>query len=87
MAQRTVKIINESGLHARPCHAVVQLALTFQAELRVRFASLDVNGKSILELMTLAAGRGEELELIAEGPDEDALLDALGALIAAGFEE
>ncbi|MDA1264392.1 MAG: HPr family phosphocarrier protein [Planctomycetota bacterium] len=84
---RSVKVINDAGLHARPCHAVVRLALEFEASLRVRFAGLDVNGKSILELMTLAAGKGEVLDLEAEGPDAEALLAAIDALIATGFEE
>ena len=85
--QRSVKVINDAGLHARPCHAVVRLALEFEASLRVRFAGMDVNGKSILELMTLAAAKGEVLDLKAEGPDAEALLVAIDALIATGFEE
>ena len=85
--QRSVKVVNDSGLHARPCHAVVRLAMEYEASLRVRFAGLDVNGKSILELMTLAAGKGEVLDLEAEGPDAQDLLVALDALVSAGFEE
>ena len=77
--QRSVKVINDSGLHARPCHAVVRLAMEYEASLRVRFAGLDVNGKSILELMTLNAACGSELELEARGRDAEALLERLTA--------
>lgn len=84
---RQVSVVNSQGLHARPCHAVVSTALGFQASLRVRCGSLDVNGKSILELMTLNASCGKHLELTAEGPDSEGLLQALEELFASGFGE
>ena len=86
-AAREVLIVNEMGLHARPCHALVSLALGFQSELRVRCGDREVNGKSILELMTLEAGRGSALRLVARGPDAPALLASLAELVAGGFEE
>ena len=79
------KIVNAEGMHARPCHAVVSLAREFQAELRIRNGETEVNGRSILELMTLSASCGDELELKADGEDGLALLEALSSLIAAGF--
>ena len=82
-----VEVVNDSGLHARPCHAIVQLALGYEASLRVTCGGSAVNGKSILELMTLAAGRGDRLELSAEGPDAEQLLEALARLVAEGFSE
>lgn len=83
----TVRIVNPHGLHARPCHAVVSAALPFESELRVRCREREVNGKSILELMTLNASCGCELELSARGADAQALVDALVALVGSGFGE
>lgn len=82
-----VQVVNDSGLHARPCHAVVRMALEYEADLRVGCGGRAVNGKSILELMTLAAGRGDRLELVATGPDAEALVAALERLVTEGFEE
>jgi phosphocarrier protein HPr len=85
--RRTVRVLNAQGLHARPCHAIVSRALGFQSELRIRSRAREVNGKSILELMTLAAGPGTELELCARGPDAESLLQDLEALFLGGFGE
>ncbi len=86
-ARLLVRIHNPTGLHARPCHAVVTAALAFRSELRVRAGGREVNGKSILELMTLNAGADSEVELVARGEDAEALLARLGTLFAAGFGE
>jgi phosphotransferase system HPr (HPr) family protein len=86
---RRVRIVNRSGLHARPCHALVTTALRFEAEVRVRNATNErlVNGKSILDLMTIEAPEGTELEFIATGGDASALVEALATLVASGFDE
>ncbi len=84
---RRVTISNRAGLHARPCHAVVTTAMGFQSKLTVVGEGREVNGKSILELMTLGAAQGAELELRAEGEDAAQLLDSLEALIQSGFGE
>ena len=84
---RSVEITNEAGLHARPCHALVSAALAFESGLRVRHGSREVNGKSILELMTLEASQGTELVLEALGDGAEDLLDQLERLIADGFGE
>ena len=81
------RVVNRAGLHARPCHALVSTALRFESELRVRCLEREVNGRSILELMTLEAAQGAELELVARGWDARALLEALEALIRSGFAE
>jgi len=86
-ARVVVEVVNDAGLHARPCHAIVQLALAYEASLRVTCSDMAVSGKSILELMTLAAGRGDRLELTADGPDAEELLEALARLVAGGFCE
>ena len=85
--RRTVRVVNAQGLHARPCHAIVSKALSFHSELCIRSRTRAVNGKSILELMTLSAGPGTELELLARGPDAESLLQAIEALFRAGFGE
>ena len=86
-ARRTTRITNSQGLHARPCHAIVSAALEYHSDLRVRCGEREVNGKSILELMTLNAACGARLELIARGRDAASLLDRLEALIGSGFGE
>ena len=78
-------ICNESGLHARPCHAVVALALDHASGLRVACGERDVNGKSILELMTLGASKGKTLRFCADGSDAEALVAALVSLVESGF--
>lgn len=90
---RVVQVVNPAGLHARPCHAIVSTALEFPCSLRIRHASDDaaadpgVNGKSILELMTLEAAMGTSLEFLADGEGQDELLERLAALVQRGFGE
>jgi phosphocarrier protein len=87
---RSVTVVNEAGLHARPCHAIVSLAMGHACSLRIRLVGdegRDVNGKSILELMTLEARKGVELELSAEGEGADGLLEDLAGLFSSGFGE
>ena len=85
--RRTVRVVNAQGLHARPCHAIVSRALSFQSDLRIRARNREVNGKSILELMTLSAGPGTELELVARGQDAERLLSELAQLFEGCFGE
>ncbi|MDF1797577.1 MAG: HPr family phosphocarrier protein [Planctomycetota bacterium] len=85
--RRCVPIVNPKGLHARPSHAFVSRALEFEATVRVRCSGIEVNGKSILELMTLGAACESELELCCTGPDAEAALAALVALVESGFDE
>ena len=82
-----VVIVNEAGLHARPCHAIASLALGFSADLRIACGTREVNGRSILELMTLEGARGSELAIRATGEDAEALVGALVALVVSGFDE
>ena len=81
------RLVNTKGLHARPCHALVSAALGFESDVRVRSGEHEVNGKSILELMTLGAACGIELEFLAEGEDAEEAVAALAALVEAGFDE
>ena len=80
-------IANPLGLHLRAADRFVRLARQFRAEVRVSLEGKVANGKSILDLTTLAAGCGTRLELEANGPDAEAALAALSGLIEARFEE
>ena len=86
-AKVNVVIRNRLGLHARPAMAFVDCAAKFASDVRVRKGELEVDGKSIMQLMTLAATQGTELEIAAEGEDADAAVDALKQLVEAGFDE
>jgi Phosphotransferase System HPr (HPr) Family len=81
MKTKIVKIKNKAGMHARPSSLFVQVVTNFESDIKVKYRDEEVNGRSIMGLMLLAAEEGRELELIAEGSDEDALLDALYDLI------
>jgi phosphocarrier protein len=85
-AVREARIPNSEGLHARPCHAIVSVALGFGSDFRVAFDGREVNGKSILELMTLNAPCDSVLRLAAVGDDAEELVSRVAALIEAGFE-
>lgn len=87
VVERTVRIVNELGLHARPAAAFVKVAGQFTCEIQVRRDDMEVNGKSIMGVMTLAAERGSELVITADGDDADAAVRALAALVENGFKE
>jgi phosphocarrier protein len=80
-------IVNRLGLHARPSAALTQTATRFKSDVWLSKGSRRVNGKSIMGVMMLAAARGTTLVIEADGPDEDAALTALAALIGSGFGE
>jgi phosphocarrier protein len=86
-AQANVTIVNRLGLHARPAMTFVDLAVQFESEIRVRKGEHEVDGKSIMQMMMLAAGKGSELVIRAEGPDAEKAVAALRALIESGFDE
>ena len=87
MTRREVEITNALGLHARAAARFVHLASSFASQIRVSRGSRTMDGKSILGLLLLSAGRGTRIEICAEGPDEQAAIDALAALAARGFED
>ena len=84
---RPVKVVNPQGFHARPAHLVVKLAMTFQAQVEILKGNEQINGKSILDLLTLGAGNGTTLTLRANGPDANSALEALAKLVEGGFGE
>ena len=87
MPERTVQIVNKNGLHARPAAEIVKLAAKFQSEITIAREDLDVNGKSIMGVMMLAAEHGSMIILRAEGPDADQALEALATLVSNKFGE
>ena len=87
MPERTVQIANRNGLHARPAAEIVKLAAKFQSEITIVKDELDVNGKSIMGVMMLAAEHGSSITFRAEGPDADQALEALTALVSNKFGE
>ena len=87
MVERTVQIVNKNGLHARPAAEIVKVSAKFQSEITLVKDGMEVNGKSIMGVMMLAAECGSSLVLRAEGADADAALDALATLIGNKFGE
>ncbi len=87
LVQREVEIVNRAGMHARPAAEFVKLAGRFAAEIRVEKDGLEVNGKSIMGVLMLAAERGSRLRLSANGKDAEAAVTALSDLVGRGFEE
>jgi phosphocarrier protein HPr len=87
MTRRHVTISNQLGLHARAAARFVHLAGTFDSHVRVSVGIRTIDGKSILGLLLLAASPGSAVLIEADGPDEDAAVAALGALVERGFED
>ena len=87
MAERTVEIVNERGLHARASAKFVKMAAGFDAEVTVTRDGACVDARSIMGLMMLAAGIGAAIDIAAEGPEADAALEALCELVANRFDE
>ena len=87
MDERHVQIVNRNGLHARPAAEIVKTASKFKSDITISREDLEVNGKSIMGVMMLAAEFGSTIQLRASGPDASEALDALERLIAAKFGE
>jgi phosphocarrier protein len=82
-----VTIVNRLGLHARPAMTFVDAASQFACSVTVKRDDQQVDGKSIMHMMLLAATKGTVLEVICEGDDADKAAEALKKLVAAGFDE
>ena len=87
MVEAPLLISNQAGLHARACQAFVNLASKYRSEVLVIRDDLEVNGKSILGVMMLAAEPGATIVVRAEGPDEEEALAALAKLVEDKFGE
>jgi phosphocarrier protein len=87
LTQRKVKIINKLGLHARPAALLVKTAGKYKAEIKVSKDDMEVNAKSIMGVMMLAAEKGSTLVITAEGDDEEEAVKAIIALVERKFDE
>jgi phosphotransferase system HPr (HPr) family protein len=87
VAEKTVIIDNKYGLHARPAMQFVELAAKFAADISLVRGDKVADAKSIMEILTLAAEKGSELAIRADGPDAEAAVDALWKLVASKFDE
>lgn len=87
MQKSRLQIINKLGLHARAASKFAQTSARFSADIKVHCQGKSVDGKSVMALMLLAAGKGSELELEVSGSDEDAALNAISELVAGRFGE
>jgi phosphocarrier protein HPr len=85
--EKELTIVNRLGLHARPAAMFVRIASRHRAEIWVSKEGEEVNGKSIMGLMMLAAGQGSKLRIRCDGPDADKAMEELEELIKAGFSE
>ncbi len=87
MISRDIEIKNKLGLHARAAARLVHTAARFKSDIKIRKGDEEVDGKSILGILLLAAGRGSTITVKADGPDENEAVDAIEKLIDAKFDE
>lgn len=87
MQKRRLQLVNKLGLHARAASKLAQTCARFSADVKVHCKGKCVDGKSVMALMLLAAGKGTELELEISGRDEEAALKTISQLIADRFGE
>ena len=87
MIEREVTIRNRAGLHTRPAASVVKLAAKFKSEFFIVKDGFEINGKSIIGVMTLAAEQGSQLVLRFEGDDEQQAAESIVGLFDRGFDE
>src|SRR5438093_3761665 len=85
--EKEIAIMNRLGLHARPAAMFVRIASRYRSEIWVSKEGEEVNGKSIMGLMMLAAGQGSKLRIRCEGPDAEKAMEELEELIKARFNE
>ncbi|HEY4641579.1 MAG TPA: HPr family phosphocarrier protein [Thermoanaerobaculia bacterium] len=87
MSQRDIEIKNKLGLHARAAAKLVHTAARFKSDIKIRKGEEEVDGKSILGILLLAAGRGSVITVRANGDDENEAMDAIQELIDRKFDE
>ncbi|MDY6915954.1 MAG: HPr family phosphocarrier protein [Candidatus Cloacimonadota bacterium] len=87
MIKTKVKIKNKLGMHARPATMLVKAASKYRSDLKIVKDDMEINGKSIMGVMTLAAEQGSELELVADGVDEEYLIKEITELFEKKFDE
>jgi len=87
MIERTIKIINNAGLHTRPAATIVKLASKYKCDFYLSKDGLNINGKSIIGVMTLAAEKGSEIVLKFDGVDEEEAAQEIIDYFNRGFDE
>ncbi len=87
MIEREVTVRNRAGIHTRPASMIVKTASNFEADIFLRRDNYEINGKSVIGVMTLAAEQGATLTLVVDGEDEEAAVEALAELFEDGFGE
>ena len=87
MIERDIEIRNKLGLHARAAAKLVHTAARFRSDIKIRKGDEEVDGKSILGILLLAAGRGSSIHVRADGDDEREALEAVEKLIEGRFDE
>lgn len=87
MIEKEVEIINNAGLHTRPAATIVKIAAKFKSDFFIKKDGMNINGKSIIGVMTLAAEKGSKLLLTFDGEDEKEACDAIVEFFERGFDE
>lgn len=87
MIEKKVRIVNKAGMHTRPASAIVKIAAKYKSDFFISKDGFEVNGKSIIGVMTLAAEQGAEMLLRFEGEDEQELSDEMTKFFEDGFGE
>ncbi|OGS52344.1 MAG: phosphocarrier protein HPr [Elusimicrobia bacterium RIFOXYB2_FULL_62_6] len=87
MIKKQIRIINELGIHARPAGMIANTASRFSCDVKIIKDKMEVNAKSIMGIMTLAAGNGSSITVLASGSDEVQAVQALEDLFARKFDE
>ncbi|PSQ73244.1 MAG: HPr family phosphocarrier protein [Bacteroidetes bacterium SW_8_64_56] len=87
MIEREVTVRNRAGIHTRPASMLVKTASQFESEVYLRRDNYEINGKSVIGVMTLAAEQGAILTLVVEGDDEEEAANAITELFEDGFGE
>ncbi len=87
MTEIEIEIVNKLGLHARASSKLVQLANRYRSKITIKFNNSEVNAKSLLGLLTIAASKGSVIKIIADGEDEEKAINAIEKLIKNKFGE
>jgi phosphocarrier protein len=87
MKEKIIVVLNKMGLHARPAAMLVQIANGYQSAVKILKDDFEVDAKSIMGVMTLAAGQRSKLNFVADGPDENEVLVAIENLFKSKFGE
>ncbi len=87
MYKQSVTICNKLGMHARAAAKFVQLASRYESEIKITRESKEVNGKSIMGVMMLAAGKGTSIDIVGDGPDAEQAVNDLARLVMDRFGE